>query len=111
VDPEQAVAVLAPVAEIELVRANPPLETALDTELVAAVEAAQQAVGLGRRIATKATCTEAGLLSQAGLDAVVLGAGPSVGNVHRPNEYTRVSELAQARDLYRHVIARLCGED
>jgi len=110
VDPEQAVAVLASVAEIELVRANPPLETALDTPLVEAVEAAQQAVGLGRRIATKATCTEAGLLSQAGLDAVVFGAGPSVGNVHRPNEYTRVPELAQARDLYRHVIAHLCGE-
>ena len=110
VDPEQAVAVLAPVAEIELVRANPPLETCLDAPLVAAVQAAQQALGLGRRIASKATCTEAGLLSQAGLDAVVLGAGPSVGNVHRPNEYTRVPELAQARDLYRAVIARLCGE-
>ena len=110
VDAEQAVSVLGEVAEIELVRANPPLETPLDAPLVAAVEAAQRALGLGRRIATKATCTEAGLLSQAGLDAVVLGAGPSVGNVHRPNEYTRVPELMQARDLYRAVIEQLCGE-
>ena len=85
VDAEQVVSALGEVAEIELVRANPPLETPLDAPLVAAVEAAQQALGLGRRIGTKATCTEAGLLSAAGLDAVVLGAGPSVGNVHRPN--------------------------
>ena len=57
---------------------------------------------------TKATCTEAGLLAEAGLDVVVLGAGTSVGNVHRPNEHTRISQLAQARDLYREVIERLC---
>ena len=46
----------------------------------------------------------------AGLDAVVLGAGSSVGNVHRPNEHTRVAELSTARDLYHEVVRTLCVE-
>ena len=95
-------------AEIECVRANPALDTPSEGPLLAAIAAAQQAVGLGRRIATKATCTEAGLLATAGLEAVVLGPGESVGNVHRPNECTRMSQLWQARDLYRETIRRLC---
>jgi acetylornithine deacetylase/succinyl-diaminopimelate desuccinylase-like protein len=41
----------------------------------------------------------------------VLGAGPSVGNVHKPNEHTRIPELFLARDLYRSVIEQLCIED
>jgi acetylornithine deacetylase/succinyl-diaminopimelate desuccinylase-like protein len=108
VDPLRAVEPLREVAEIEPVRANPPLATPLSAPLVAAVAGAQQSLGLGRRIGTKATCTEAGLISQAGLDVMVLGAGPSVGNVHKPNEHTRIPELFQARDLYKQVIERLC---
>lgn len=109
-DPERAVEPLAERAEIECLRRNPALATPLESPLVQAVGLAQEAVGLERRIATKATCTEAGLLAQAGLDAVVLGAGASVGNVHRPNEHTRIPELFLARDLYREVIHRLCVE-
>jgi acetylornithine deacetylase len=111
VDPLRAVEALRDVAEIEPVRANPPLATSLDAPLVTAVAAAQQSLGLGRRLGTKATCTEAGLLSEAGLDVVVLGAGPSVGNVHKPNEHTRIPELFLARDLYRSVIEQLCIEE
>lgn len=111
VDPLRAVEALRDVAEIEPVRANPPLATPLDAPLVTAVAAAQQSLGLGRRLGTKATCTEAGLLSEAGLDVVVLGAGPSVGNVHKPNEHTRIPELFLARDLYRSVIEQLCIEE
>ena len=37
-----------------------------------------------------------------------MGAGVSVGNVHRPNEHTRISQLLRARELYREVIGRLC---
>ncbi len=111
VDPLRAVEALRKVAEIEPVRANPPLATPLDAPLVTAVSAAQQSLGLGRRLGTKATCTEAGLLSEAGLDVVVLGAGPSVGNVHKPNEHTRIPELFLARDLYKSVIEQLCIEE
>ena len=109
-DPQEAVASLAEVAEIRCLRTNPPLGTDPDTDLVRAVVKAQQTLDLGERVGTKATCTEAGLLQQAGLDAVVIGAGTSVGNVHRPNEHTRLAELGTARDLYREVVRSLCVE-
>ncbi|MEE9279515.1 MAG: M20/M25/M40 family metallo-hydrolase [Myxococcota bacterium] len=111
VDGARAAAKLGEWAELECLRVNPALETPLDSPLVRAVVAAQESLGLGARLATKATCTEAGVLSDAGLDAVVIGAGTSVGNVHRPNEYTRIDELHTARDLYREVIHSLCVED
>ena len=97
-------------AEVVLVRENPGLLTRADAELVRLVSDAQQAVGLPRRVATKATSTEAGLIAAHGLEVLVLGAGPSVGNVHKPNEHTRISELALARDLYTEVLRALCVE-
>ena len=103
-------AALAGFAEIEVMRTNPPLATPRDSRLVEALAGAQVAAGLGRRLGTKATCTEAGLLSEAGLEAVVFGPGPSVGNVHKPNEHTRISELELARDVYRGAILSLCTD-
>lgn len=110
-DPLELLRPLQRIARLDVLRTNPPLATPLDSPLVRAIAAAQERAGLGERIGTKATCTEAGLLASAGLDAVVLGAGPSVGNVHKPNEHTRISELARARDLYRDAIETLCGAD
>ena len=106
-DAEKLVAPLAEVAEISCVRANPPLATPRDAPFVRALESAQRAAGLPARVATKATCTEAGLLAQEGLHAVVLGPGPSVGNVHKPNEHTRISELHKALELYSHLFQTL----
>jgi acetylornithine deacetylase/succinyl-diaminopimelate desuccinylase-like protein len=106
-DAEALVAPLRDVAEISCVRANPPLATRRAAPLVQAVEAAQRAVGLPARVTTKATCTEAGLLASTGLDAIVLGPGPSVGNVHKPNEHTRISELHRAVELYQALFERL----
>ena len=107
-DPELAVQPLKEVAEVTCRRQSPPLATPLSSRLLRTVARAQQSAGLEPRIGTKATCTEAGLLAQAGLEAVILGAGRSVGNVHRANEYTRISELALARDIYAETIRRLC---
>lgn len=107
---EDAAELVAPLrisAEIACVRANPPLATKRDAALVRAVESAQRAAGLPPRVATKATCTEAGILAQAGLEVVVLGPGPSVGNVHKPNEHTRISDLHHAVELYRALLERL----
>jgi len=109
-DPEAVVSCLEELADIRCLRTNPPLETPADSELVCAVVRAQRAAGRPERVETKATCTEAGLLSAAGLDAIVLGAGTSVGNVHRPNEHTRLAELEQAAELYAAAIADLCAE-
>lgn len=105
-----AVAPLEELATITCIRRNPPLATPVDSPLVRAVACAQEAAGLGARIATKATCTEAGLLAEAGLDCLVLGPGLSVGNVHRPNEHTRIPELDRARAIYRETIRTLCCE-
>ncbi len=106
-DAEALVEPLRAFARIRCVRANPPLATTCDSKLVRAALDAQRAVGLPARQATKATCTEAGLLAQAGLSAIVLGPGPSVGNVHKPNEHTRISELHHAVELYRALLVRL----
>jgi len=106
-EPECLVARLRGAARIACVRANPALDLPRDAALVRAALEAQRAVGLPERADTKATCTEAGLFARAGLEAVVLGAGPSVGNVHKPNEHTRVSQLHQAVELYAALIGRL----
>ncbi len=112
VDLRAAVEPLEEFAQIELVRYNPPLATPVDGFLARSVLRAQQAAGVEPRIYTKATCTEAGLLAESGeLEAIVLGAGESIGNVHRPNEHTRVSQLEQARVLYRELISLLCMDD
>ena len=111
-DPNTLVAPLRAAAEITCVRANPPLATPHDAPLVRAIEDAQRATGSTSHVTTKATCTEAGLLAQAGLAAIVLGPGPSVGNVHKPNEHTRISELHRAVELYREVLERrVCAGD
>jgi succinyl-diaminopimelate desuccinylase len=106
-DPELLVLPLRAAATITSVRANPPLSTSRDAKLVRAALDAQRSVGLEARLATKATCTEAGLLSHAGLEAIVLGPGPSVGNVHKPNEHTSVAQLHRAVELYRALLVRL----
>ena len=100
---------LGRVAELRAVRTNPPLAAPADGVLVRALAAAQREVGLPEKVETKATCTEAGVLGAAGLEAVVLGPGRSVGNVHKPNEHTRVSQLHQAVALYRAALLRLAG--
>jgi succinyl-diaminopimelate desuccinylase len=111
VDPETAVKPLARLARLTCLRVNPPLSTPEDSIVVRAVCRAQRGAGLAPRIATKATSTEAGLLGAAGLEAVVLGPGRSVGNVHRPNEHTRVSQLGLAVKIYGRVVEQLCIEE
>jgi acetylornithine deacetylase/succinyl-diaminopimelate desuccinylase-like protein len=111
VDPKAAVEALEPLAEVTCLRTNPPLWTEPDSALIRALLDAQAAAGLPRRLATKATSTEAGVFSEAGLETVVIGAGLSVGNVHRPNEHTRVPELELAARLYAGLIRRLCIEE
>jgi acetylornithine deacetylase/succinyl-diaminopimelate desuccinylase-like protein len=99
---------LARVAEIVCTRSNPPLATPRDCTLMRRLAAAQRSCGVAERSGTKGTCTEAGLLAEAGLECAVFGPGVSIGNIHRPNEHTRVSQLAHARDVYRDVIRRFC---
>jgi acetylornithine deacetylase len=48
--------------------------------------------------------TEAALLAEAGIDAVVLGPGAIV-QAHAPDEWVEIDELGKARDLFRAVFA------
>jgi acetylornithine deacetylase len=111
VDPDRAVEPLRDYAHLSCVRSNPPLETREESALVGALRRAQTEAGLEARIGTKATCTEAGVLSAEGIDTLVFGPGTSVGNVHRPNEHTRISDLERAVEIYRNVVRRLCIEE
>jgi succinyl-diaminopimelate desuccinylase len=110
VDAAEAVRPLEGHARVTCLRANPPLETPAESALLCALTAAQRRVGIEERVETKATCTEAGLLAATGIESVVFGPGRSVGNVHRPNEHTRVSELERAVRIYREVVRELCVE-
>jgi acetylornithine deacetylase/succinyl-diaminopimelate desuccinylase-like protein len=108
-DPETLIKPLQTSARVEALHSDPPLSTPLDADVVRAVQGAQGTIGLSTRLATKPTCTEAGVLSAAGLETVVIGAGRSTGNVHRPNEYTLVSQLKTLRELYGLVIRQLAA--
>jgi succinyl-diaminopimelate desuccinylase len=111
VDPDDAVRSLRDLSTLHCVRSNPPLATPLDSPLVGAVKRAQERAGMRPAVATKPTCTEAGILSAEGIEAVILGPGVSVGNVHRPNEHTLVSQLERAVEIYREVVRALCIEE
>lgn len=49
---------------------------------------------------TKASSTEAAIYSQHGAEAIVFGPGLSIGNVHRPNEYNSLKQIAKATEFY-----------
>jgi acetylornithine deacetylase/succinyl-diaminopimelate desuccinylase-like protein len=107
-DASELVAPLGRVALLECLRTNPGLRTPPGAALLRSLAAAQRSCGLPERAGTKATCTEAGVLAEAGLESAVFGPGVSTGNIHRPNEHTLVSQLLRARDVYRDVVRRIC---
>lgn len=49
--------------------------------------------------------TEAALLTESGVDAVVIGPG-DIAHAHAPNEWVSIDELHRATDLFRAVFAR-----
>ena len=53
--------------------------------------------------------TEAPLLSQLGMQTIVLGAG-SITVAHRPDEYLPLDQVAKATDVYAGLIERFCVE-
>ena len=53
---------------------------------------------------TKASSTEAALYNQHGAEAIVFGAGLSVGNVHRPNEYNSLRQMGVATQFYTRLL-------
>jgi acetylornithine deacetylase/succinyl-diaminopimelate desuccinylase-like protein len=95
-------------ARITVERDNAPLPAAPRALVDVALDA-MASVGLSRTLATKAGCTEAGLYARAGIPSVVFGAGRAAGNIHAPNEWTSVRQLAHAVQFYAAFIRAFCG--
>lgn len=90
---------LAPMAKVAFQRVNVPFATR--------DHAAFEAL-IGARAANPidlAFWTEAALLSEAGIDAVVMGTG-DIAQAHAPNEWVTIDELHRARDLFREIFTR-----
>ena len=68
-------------------------------------------IGSPAEPASKATCTEAAVYSQIGIDTIVFGPGVSQGNVHRPNEHNLLSQCEKAIEFYKRMIERLCVKE
>ncbi len=98
-------------ATLKLQRSNPPLWTPLDSEIVRGALQALARVGLPLETGTKAGCTEAGLYGEAGVSALVFGAGKAGGNIHAPNEWVSLSQLQKSADFYAALIETFCCSD
>ncbi|MFQ5458752.1 MAG: M20 family metallopeptidase, partial [Myxococcota bacterium] len=96
------------VLQIHNLRSNPPMRDARDGRILGMALDTIAELGLPAEAATKATCTEAAVYSQMGIDAIVFGPGASEGNVHRPNEHNLLSECENAVAFYTRIIERLC---
>lgn len=88
-------------------RANRAMSTPPSSPLCHAAQRASAELGLDATLHTKATNTEAAAFVGKA-DAIVFGAGPSIGNAHCANEYTLVSQLAKATDWYERLARDLC---
>ena len=86
---------VAPEAVVRFERVNPPFATRDPSSFAIIGDAAKSPVDL-------AFWTEASLLVESGIDAVVMGTG-DIAQAHAPNEWVTVDELHRARDLFRAI--------
>lgn len=98
----------APGGVVETIRSNPPLNTLPDTEIVRYVGQAQTGAGLTQAFVVKSGNTEAPIFREMGAQAVVIGPGRSVGNIHAPNEHVEVPQLFKAVDFYTAFLRQFC---
>jgi acetylornithine deacetylase/succinyl-diaminopimelate desuccinylase-like protein len=69
---------------------------------------AQQAVGLPRAFVVKSGNTEGAIFHDIGAQAVIIGPGRAVGNIHAPNERNEIPQLHQAVDFYTAFLRGFC---
>jgi succinyl-diaminopimelate desuccinylase len=98
----------APGAVVEEIRSNRPLNTPPDSEIVRRVGEAQLAVGLPRAFVVKSGNTEGSIFHDMGAQAVIIGPGRAVGNIHAPNERNEIPQLHQAVDFYTAFLRGFC---
>ncbi|MGH6892745.1 MAG: acetylornithine deacetylase [Dongiaceae bacterium] len=86
----------------EEISAFPGLDTSDDAEIVVLAKALAQA----NATVKVAFGTEAGLIQEAGMPAVVCGPG-SIDQAHKPNEFVALSQLALCEAFMDRLVARL----
>ncbi len=84
------------------ISAFPGLDTPENAEIVVLAKALAQA----NATVKVAFGTEAGLIQEAGMPAIVCGPG-SIDQAHKPNEFVAVSQLAQCEAFMDRLLARL----
>ncbi len=99
---------IIPGARIEVIRSNAPMHTRKDSEVAKHVASALRSVKLPVRWGVKSGNTEGAILSEMGAQTIVIGPGRSVGNIHAPNEYNEMTQLAKAVDFYAAFLRGFC---
>ncbi|MBI4595368.1 MAG: M20/M25/M40 family metallo-hydrolase [Candidatus Tectomicrobia bacterium] len=95
-------------ADVVVSHENPPYQLQQNSRLLNESRKTLQNI-LGRvELIYKATSTEAGIYAKAGFEPLIFGPGPSVGNVHAPNEHNLLSHLNVAMAFYEEIISRFC---
>jgi acetylornithine deacetylase/succinyl-diaminopimelate desuccinylase-like protein len=97
-----------PGASVEIIRSNAPLNTPKDSEIARRVGKALTQIGLKPAYLVKSGNTEGAIFSAMGVEAVVIGPGRAVGNIHAPNEHNEISQLHKAVDFYEAFLRQFC---
>jgi acetylornithine deacetylase/succinyl-diaminopimelate desuccinylase-like protein len=87
-------------AKLKVISSNAPMNTDENSELATRVKKAMTTIGEKIEFQVKAGNTEGAILSSMGADAIVIGPGVAMGNIHRPNEYNRLTDLKTAVKFY-----------
>lgn len=89
---------------------DPPLETAPNAAIVAALARSQQeTLGFEREVAGANYGTDGSKLSRAGIQTVVCGPG-NVAQAHTANEFVEIEQVEHATRMYSHLLATWQGE-
>ncbi len=84
---------------------DPPLETAPDAEVVAALARSQEAtLRFEREVVGANYGTDGSKLSRAGIQTVVCGPG-NIAQAHTANEFVEIEQVELATRMYRHMLA------
>lgn len=95
-----------PEAQVEVIRLNPPMATEKDSEMAVHVSAALKAANLPVEFVTKAGNTEGSIFNSMGVQSIIFGPGLAKGNIHCPNEFMNISQLAKAVEFYEAFLRR-----
>lgn len=95
-------------SKVEVLHENPPYRLPADSRLLKASCRILERINGEAKVLYKSTSTEAGVYAKYGFEPLIFGPGPSVGNVHAPNEYNLISHLHKAVAFYEEVIAQFC---